>query len=491
MPRWLEQARDYLGLNSIILGHVTETPMPQGMDIGAEGDPYPGELLELEFSSEFGTPYVRSDAGSLGRPQQASTWPQEWSIRERRAILLRAHQAWERNPLAKQGVSLIRRFVVGQGLQISYSSPIVEGVLEAWRYEHRQHLERWEKQWFDQLLVDGELFLRVFANRLQGEYADVRVVTVKPWLVEAIETEPDDRTALVAYWAIEERGSGAPTSPVVVTGTAQPIPAEEVIHCSINALSYEMRGRSELFAILPWLTAYKDWLENRARINRYLGVLYHLQAEGAGPAQIAQIRTRFRKPLEPQSVLVTSSRETLNKLDQSTGARDAGEDGRMIRLMAIVGMGLPEYMLADGQNANLATTKSQQLPALRSFADYQDLYTQQVWRPVYERVLAAVLGPEAMVPEVDDDGAETGKQIRACAAFALAGADITEDDPKTLAEALAIHTANGWASNRTASQRAGYDWAQEQDYIRAEGMEQPPSYGVPPGDALPQEEPPA
>mgnify|MGYP001571361639 CR=1 FL=1 len=208
MPIWLDRM---LGRAN---GHLHE---------GAPVDDYPGELLELDFASEFGTPYIRSDVGSLGRPQQAATWPTEWTISERRVQLLRAHQAWERNPLAKQGIGLIRRFVVGQGLQISYSSPIVEEVLEAWRYEHRQHLERWEKQWFDQLLIDGELFLRVYGNGLQGEYADTRVVSVKPWLVEAIETEPQDRTALVSYWLVPEVGSGSPTDPLRVTGTAAPV----------------------------------------------------------------------------------------------------------------------------------------------------------------------------------------------------------------------------------------------------------------------------
>ncbi len=452
-----------------------------------------GALAEqdIDFPSEFGTPYSRRDAERLGRPQSQANEPQEWSYVERREQLLRAHQAWERNPLAKQGVGLIRRFVVGQGVQLAYRSPVVENIIEAWRRQHRQHVERWEKQLFDQLLVDGELFLRRFSNGLQDEFADVRVLPLKPWLVEAVETEPEDRTEVVAYWIVPETGSGAPTSPVHTTGTSQRIDADEIVHCAINSLAYEVRGRPELFAILPWLTAHKQWLENRARINRYLGVLYHLQAQGAGPSQIAAIRSRFRRPPEPNSILVTSDRETLTKLDQDVGARDASEDGRQIKLMSIVGLGLPEYMMADGENSNLATTKSQQLPALKSFADYQDIYTKQVWRPIYEAVLLATLGDlDKMVDAVDDDGQPTSEQVRICDAFDVTLPDIVEDDPKNLAEALAIHAANGWVSTRTASQRAGYDWEQEQKYMSAERQELPPTYGAPPEDeGEPEEEP--
>lgn len=436
---------------------------------------------DIEYPFEFGQPYSGRDKEKLGWAVPSSDYPTEMTYEERKALLLRAHQAWERNPLAKQGVGLIRRFVVGQGLSISYRNSQVRGIIENWRQQYRHLWRRWEKQLFDQLLIDGELFLRIFGNRLNGaEFSSVRVVPLKPWLVEAIETEPEDYTSVMAYHVYPQKGSGKPGDPLVTTGSSEEIAASEIIHAAINSLAYDMRGRSELGCILPWVRAYKEWLEGRARINRYKGLLYHHKLIGGTPSDMQTVRNRYKKPIEPGSILVTTDKEDIVELGGKVGADDVGEDGRAIKLMSIVGLGLPEYMLSDGQNSNLATTRSQQLPALRSFEDYQDIYIEQVWQPIYLAILKAALGEDATLPEEDEDGNETGEELLLEDTFSLQAPDIAEEDPKNLAEALQIAVMNGWVSNTTASIRLGFDYQKEQELIKREGMEaQAPSYGGP------------
>ena len=211
------------------------------------------------------------------------------------------------------------------------------------------------------------------------------------------------------------------------------------------------------------------WLANRARINRYKGFLYHLQLKDATQGQVNAKRSAFRQPPAPGSVYVSSDKEVLNDMGGNVGADRAAEDGRQIKLMALIGFPIPEYMVSEGENANLATARSQQLPALRSFLAYQDIYTQEVWRPVYEAVLQlAGLDLDGEIEEYTEDEEPTGKMIRIYESFEVTAQQIVDDDPKELAEALTLHQQNGWASKSTIAARAGYDWRVEEEKIDAE-----------------------
>lgn len=420
------------------------------------------------FDFEFGQPFAGNTQASLeGMPVPDKI--REWTPAEREEVIRRAHFLWERNSLAKGAIRVIRGFVVSTGLSITYRNPRVKAILEQFRVDNRRKIQRWERQWFEQLLRDGEVFVRIVGNGQQGELVRADAVTLKPWLVEYVESAEGNRDDVVAYHVHPETGTGAPGYPQIESGKLERIDASEIVHGYINTVGYEVRGRSELFAIMPWLRAYNDWLANRARINRYKGFLYHLQLKDATQGQVNAKRSAFRQPPAPGSVYVSSDKEVLNDMGGNVGADRAAEDGRQIKLMALIGFPIPEYMVSEGENANLATARSQQLPALRSFLAYQDIYTQEVWRPVYEAVLQlAGLDLDGEIEEYTEDEEPTGKMIRIYESFEVTAQQIVDDDPKELAEALTLHQQNGWASKSTIAARAGYDWRVEEEKIDAE-----------------------
>jgi hypothetical protein len=84
---------------------------------------------------------------------------------------------------------------------------------------------------------------------------------------------------------------------------------------------------------------------------------------------------------------VSNAAEEVKPLVNPVSGNDAGHDGRAIRLMVILGMRLPEYFFADGANSNLATSTRQELPALTKFEAFQQIMIEQVWMPIFRRVL--------------------------------------------------------------------------------------------------------
>src|SRR3990167_6199335 len=261
-------------------------------------------------------------------------------------------------------------------------------------------------------------------------------------------------------------------------------------------MSYELRGRPEIFRILPWLSAYKSWLENRARQNHWRdALLWDVTLDGATSGQVAAKRAQYKQPPAPGSLAIHNEKEKWNPLTNKSSAGDVAEDGRQIKLMIAAGAQLPEYMLSDGANANLASATAQQLPSLRKFTDFQDILIWQLWVPIYKRVIQNAIDAKRLPEECDEQDEEGDtikilskrekpqngnmvampqrphnktKSIDTLEAFTLTGPELESSDPKTLADALSLALGQGWVSSETAAGRMGFDYRMEQKRIKRE-----------------------
>jgi hypothetical protein len=380
---------------------------------------------------------------------------QEWNFETRKAVLTNCHAAFHRNPLAKQAVQLTRQFAVGRGHTVVCRNQDVQKVIDDFRANPENAIEELDKTLLQDLQVDGEIFLRKVPD---GRGSGV-IVPIPPWHILEIDTDPNFFRRVYRYrlYYSTETHSTLQFGGQIVD---EWIPAEDILHVAINRHSYELRGRPDLFVVLPWLRAYKEWLENRARQNMWRGaLLWDVSISGATPGQVSAAASRYAKPPTPGSIVVHSDREVWDAKTNPVGASDAAEDGRQIKLMAAVGMGLPEYMLSDGENANLASATAQELPALWKFTDAQQLMAEQVWTPIYRWVIqqavdAGRLPPLVPVQDADGDPVldENGQpeMIEATQAILVRFPELQQEDPKTLAEALAIATSSEWVSNEGA-----------------------------------------
>ena len=407
----------------------------------------------------------------------------------RQEILRRCHLAWERNPLANTAVELTTRFSVGEGLTITYSNTDVEEIVEEFRCNPENAINEFEKSLANDLQVDGEVFIRF----KEDEDGQTVIIPLKPWEVCWIEHERGMPRRVTSYHVIQNMDNGTPGDFEQVT---EDVPADDIIHVAINRMSYELRGRPEIFRILPWLSAYKSWLENRARQNHWRdALLWDVTLEGATSGQVATKRAQYKQPPAPGSLAIHNEKEKWNPLTNKSSAGDVAEDGRQIKLMIAAGAQLPEYMLSDGANANLASATAQQLPSLRKFTDFQDILIWQLWVPIYKRVIQNAIDAQRLPEECDEQDEEGDtikipskrekpqngdtaampqrpyhktKSIKTLEAFTLTGPELESSDPKTLADALSLALGQGWVSSETAAGRMGFDYRMEQKRIKRE-----------------------
>ena len=316
------------------------------------------------FRFQFDTPQrSASDAAVLPTTEDPL---QEWPYATRRMVLEQCNSVYHRNPLANTAVQYTADFVIGDGFNLQCKNYEVEEFLQEFIEHPDNCIREYERQALIDLQKDGELFLRIFE-----EAGRVAAVPLRAWECEGIKTEKGffRRKEFYRFQFHETEGdvTGATSS------DKEDVPADEIIHVAINRSAYELRGRPDLYPILAWLRADREFLENRARQNHWRNALLWLVqvAAGGNPNAVAQVQSKFRKPPEPGTIAVVSDKVNVTPLSNPVGAGDAAEDGRQIKLRNIMGMRLPEYFFADGYNANLATAKSQQLPAITKFSAYQ------------------------------------------------------------------------------------------------------------------------
>lgn len=454
---------------------------------------YLTESTRTPFRFQFDTPYKADDVPFSPITEDPL---REWSWSTREYVLSNTHAAYQRNPIAKRAVNYVSAFVVGQGFNLTAKNDQVDEVLQAFIDSEDNGIREYERQAVRDLLVDGELMVRFFE-----EAGECVLVPLRPWECQWIETEPGFFRRKLNFRFQFYKTAG--DSPLVAETEEVDVPANEMLHVAINRHSYELRGRPELYSVLPWLRAYKDWLENRARQNHWRNALLWLvKVTAAAPSVIAAVAARWRKPPTPGSVAVESDKVDVQALTNGVGSTDAGDDGRQIKLMSAVGMGLPEYMLSDGENANLATATKQELPALTTFEEFQTIMIEQLWYPVFKRVLQAAIDAGTLpeqCQEMDADGDPvmdeppddmdsddayelgpngermaaamgTPKMISTLDAFDVSYAPISNTNIVTLAQALQIAAQYEWVSNETATTEMGFDYSIEQKRIKRERM---------------------
>ena len=393
----------------------------------------------------------------------------EWEYPTRCYILEQCQAAYKRNPDAKLGIRLIAAFAVGQGFQLVTKNEVIEELLSEFMDHPRNMIRKRERQAARSLLVNGEYILRWYL--MEGGGTPI-VVPKRPWELGGIISEMGhyDKPEAYEFYSRLDTGQGSAREYRYIHEPA--VPAELITYAAINHEGTEQRGRPELYPILPWLGARSSWLENRARINYWLSCLVWLvRVDALSPAHLAAVAARWGKGPPPGSVSIEHINTEVEALQADPNAMSAVDDGRQLLLQIAKGFGLPEFMMADGYNANMATASAQMMPALKLFEEYQRIMLEEIWRPVLRKVIDMALDDgliPATLPEKNSEGEPTGTALDACDCFEIEYEPVVEQDIKTLTEALSAQVTADFISKRSARMELGRDPDLEEKQIADE-----------------------
>jgi len=335
---------------------------------------------------------------------------------DRSAVLTQALDAWRTNPLARRIVELTSQYVVGGGLSVNCKHAADAKFLnEFWNHRLNRMSVR-VAEMCDELSRTGNLFIMLSTDQVGMSY--IRVLPASD-IDEIISRDNDIEQPL----AFKLKSSLQELNPSLVPAYDPQLddPAQNVLlHYAINRPAGAQWGESDLAPLLRWLSRYSNWLEDRARLNRYrMAFLYIVQAKFTSEAARKARQTALNaNPPKPGSILVADENENWKAINPRLESGDAERDGLSIKKMIAAGAGVPMHFLAEPESATRTTAEAAGGPTYRRFEQRQEFFK---W--LLSDLLMAVLSRRAVFDQKIDPSAE----------IQITGADISSRDNSSLA----------------------------------------------------------
>jgi hypothetical protein len=264
----------------------------------------------------------------------------------------------------------------------------------------------------DELTRSGNLFVLISTDSSGMSY--VRCVPALD--IERIEARSNDVEQALWFYPKGSIDDPAPLPWPAYDRSADMSDFEEVmLHYAINRPVGAQWGESDLAPVLRWLARYANWLEDRARLNRFRNAfMYVVKARFASEAErIARQRTLNMNPPGPGSILVTDESEVWEVISPKLEASDANTDGLALKKMIASGSGIPLHFLAEPESATRTTAEAAGGPTFRHYEQRQQFVG---W--ILSDLLRVVIERRARVD----------RRVKPSASVLVTGADISARD---------------------------------------------------------------
>ncbi|MBT3202553.1 MAG: hypothetical protein HN350_21855 [Phycisphaerales bacterium] len=292
-------------------------------------------------------------------------------------ILDQALEAWRVNPVARRLVGLTTQYVVGGGVEFSCDREKASDFLnDLWDHRLNRMTTRLY-EFCDELTRSGNLFILISTDPSGMTF--FRAVPAQD--IDRIEHQPNDIEQPTAFYpkgSIEEPNPPAYIAHRPEHDALSPAGAFPVVmrHYTINRPVGAQWGESDLSPLLKWISRYSNWLEDRARLNRYrTAYMYAVKARYNNEAERSKRQMELNsRPPTPGSILVTDESEEWSVIEPRLSSDDAASDGLAIKKMIAAGAGVPMHFLAEPESSTRTTAEASGGPTYRHFEQRQKIF---------------------------------------------------------------------------------------------------------------------
>ena len=317
---------------------------------------------------------------------------------DRRTMAKEARLYSLRDPLCKRAVALMTDYSFGPGITWNMKDDPAKKLLETfWNAPANKPLlsPKGQRKSSNSLLVDGETFLAVFL----GAQGQATIRHIDPLEITEFITDSDDKENVRYYkreWS-DVQGKAHTNhyrSPANLKDEACQNAAGTSIQKDQDAVVYHLaindigqRGNSYLMPVLEWVKLYRKFAASRVAIMLALARFAWKRKIKGGQTAVDTIKAKTHEQvIKAGSDLLENEGVDTQPIKTESGARNAYEDGRMLKLQIAAGTGWPEQYFGDISIGNLATAKTVELPVQKMCESYQ-----AIWQGAYEDIFQLIL----------------------------------------------------------------------------------------------------
>lgn len=294
----------------------------------------------------------------------------------------RAYYSWNSNPFGHRIPLILSHFVIGRGVAAMFKDDMAQQIWDrfaeyngfAMKYQGsgRPKLTGNKLTTYNIMLsVDGELMFHFTPAedtlRVQAlDSATVLEVVTNPWDIEQVYYYHQQ---FMPQWQLYAN-PGVPTA----TFTIRQIPADQVLHVTINTFDNEKRGRADCMSVYGWMRRAAD-IANSSATSAYMRScqVWDIAVEGS-PTEVTTIANSVKTaPHRPGMAYVHSNNVVRQLIGPTYSGSGVDNDlAGLINLIAI-GSGIPPAYLLGSMGANRAGVLAETEPSGKAFLDRQEL----------------------------------------------------------------------------------------------------------------------
>jgi len=461
--------------NPVIISEFRDNPKKYYLD--QKGRAFKIESKKVGNTEVREIVYIHAGGSFSSNPPVLTSQKEAWNLptAERSELLDEGYRLWKYDPLGGIIVYLTTCFILGRGVKFQFDDPVAQ--FHSNKFYKKNKLETKLRSASDELTAYGEIFvwLRpknediIYNGKALWRKGDVQVTFIPPSNITSIATAEEDVGDVYEYTYQWMDAQGNPQSRNIPDITKFDFENSDpetgcIYHIAINKGNNDAFGQSDLIRIKEWLDNYQDYLRDGVIINKlYRSPAFDISIEDGTPEEIEEAKARYNG-WTIGSNPIHNSREKWDILEFN-GPNVSSENARRALLLIIAaGVGFPEYMLADGSNSNLASTKSQELPVIKKFEDRQDLFSEFIKNILNFNLFCKYYYGVGTGLSVTKDRDGDFEEFVATIEFPPIVRDDDLNTSRTNTEAL----KGGYISLSTAAARLGIDFQREVELMLSE-----------------------
>jgi hypothetical protein len=271
-------------------------------------------------------------------------------------------------------VSLTTEYVIGDGFTVQCDHPATLKFLQDLWNDPLNRLDEQLPDACDEITRAGDLFPLITTDKTGRSY--IRFAPAENIVV--IQSAPNDIRQERRYLP-PEHGTD-PRERGWSSYHYKPKNKTVMLHYAINRPVGAQFGEPDLGPLVPWLARYAEWLENRARLNKFRTAFLYVLKGRFTTAEERRARELeiMGDPPKPGSVLVTDENEEWQILSAKLDAFDANADGLTLKKFIAAGAGVPLHYLAEPESSTRTTAEASGTPTFRRFERRQKFFVQMV-----------------------------------------------------------------------------------------------------------------
>lgn len=342
----------------------------------------------------------------------------------RKQLIFKSRLYWHRDPLAKQAVRLWTDYALGNGVTFNCDDPATQKALNKFWKDRRNRSvlsSEGQRKSSKKCLIDGDVFFAIFNREV--------VRRIEPLQITEVITEPDDEENVIGFRRLMGDGktvkfyrNWSATDDDVAIVEGQPYgTSKETVTFEPDVVIYHLPfdatghfGNGLLFAAVDWSKEHRRFMEARVAITAALAKFAYKMSVKGGQNTINALQARLqsshvtngvagieRNPSNaPGGTFLQNAGIDLAPMPRGTGAGDAKEDGNSLKLMVSAATGIMLHYFGDPSTGNLATATAMELPMLKMFESYQQLWID-AYRDIFSIILDEDPDEEPAVIDID------------------------------------------------------------------------------------------